>query len=263
MSSCLDIGPQGIVHGTTLTILNAGRKYLGLDDLKGKVFVTSGLGGMSGAQPKAAKICGTISITAEVDEIAAKKRLAQGWVDKLSESLDEIVSLIKEHRKTKESISIAYVGNVIDLWERFATIYCMYCVGWVRYLGLTIAFCCFFRLAAEEEMLVELGSDQTSLHNPYGGGYYPAGISFAESNKLMYEQPEKFKELVQSSLVRHVTAINKLVARGMRFWDYGNSFLLEASRAGADIWKARSLLVLYVGLSATCAYVCVYRMTPS
>lgn len=204
------IGPQGIVHGTTLTVLNAGRKYLNQNDLAGKVLVTSGLGGMSGAQPKAAKICGCISVTAEIDEKAAKKRHAQGWVDVISSSLDDVIRMIKQARSSKAVMSIAYLGNIVDLWER---------------------------LAQESELLVELGSDQTSLHNPFNGGYYPVGVSFEESNRMMYADPGKFKDLVQVSLRRHVEAINKLVARGMRFWDYGNSFLLEAGRAGADIFR--------------------------
>lgn len=200
------IGPQGIVHGTTLTVLNAGRKYLGASDLAGKVFVTSGLGGMSGAQPKAAKICGCVSVTAEIDENAARKRHAQGWVDMISSSLDDIVRMIQQGRSSKAVMSIAYVGNIVDLWER---------------------------LCEEKELLVELGSDQTSLHNPFNGGYYPVGVPFKEANAIMAADPEKFKSLVEESLRRHVAAINKLVARGMRFWDYGNSFLLEAGRAGA------------------------------
>ena len=166
ISSHPDIGPQGIVHGTTITIMNAGRKYLGLEDLSGKVFVTSGLGGMSGAQPKAGKIVGCVSVTAEVDERAAKKRLAQGWLDVLSSDLEEIVTLIKKHRESKVAIAIGYVGNVVDLWDR---------------------------LAKEETNIVELGSDQPSCHNPYGGGYYPAGMTLEESNKMMYADPEEFK----------------------------------------------------------------------
>jgi urocanate hydratase len=181
-----------------------------VSDLAGKVLVTSGLGGMSGAQPKAAKICGCVSVTAEIDEKAAKKRHAQGWVDMISSSLDDVMRMVKQARSGKANISIAYVGNIVDLLERFAE---------------------------EEENIVDLGSDQTSLHNPYNGGYYPVGVSFEESNKMMYADPPKFKELVQASLRRHVNAINKLVARGMSFWDYGNSFLLEAGRAGADIFR--------------------------
>lgn len=202
------IGPQGIVHGTTITILNAGRKYLKTEDLAGKVFVTSGLGGMSGAQPKAGLICGCISVTAEVNPAALEKRHAQGWVKEVVKDLDECVKMIKEYRKSKKVTSIAYLGNIVDLWEK---------------------------LAMEDELIVELGSDQTSLHNPFNGGYYPAGMSFDEATMLMVENPEKFKIEVQETLKRHVSAINKLTKKGMKFWDYGNSFLLEASRAGAEI----------------------------
>jgi urocanate hydratase len=204
------IGPQGIVHGTTLTVLNAGRKYLGLNDLTGKVFVTSGLGGMSGAQPKASRIAGCISVTAEVDLKAAQKRLNQGWVDILTSDLDEVMSKVKASRASGEVVSIAYHGNVVDLWEKFVS---------------------------EPELLVELGSDQTSCHNVFGGGYYPAGISFDEANEIMHRDPEKFKKLVQASLRRHVEAIDKLTLRGMRFWDYGNAFLVESQRAGANVMK--------------------------
>lgn len=206
----LDIGPQGIVHGTTLTILNAGRKYLGLNELSGKVFVTSGLGGMSGAQPKASTIAGCISVTAEVDLKAATKRLNQGWVDVLTSDLDEVMTNVKEARSHKKVLSIAYHGNVVDLWEKFV---------------------------AEPELLVELGSDQTSCHNVFGGGYYPAGVSFEQANEIMHKDPEEFKRLVQASLRRQVKAISALASRGMRFWDYGNAFLFEASRAGADVMK--------------------------
>jgi urocanate hydratase len=202
------IGPQGIVHGTTLTILNAGRKYLNLSDLSGKVMVTSGLGGMSGAQPKAGVICKIITVVAEVNESALDKRLNQGWVHEKEVDLDKLIARIKRAKEEKKPTSIAYLGNIVDLWER---------------------------LAEEEEMLIELGSDQTSLHNPFGGGYYPVGYSFEESNKIMTQDPARFKELVQASLRRHVTAINKLCQKGMRFWDYGNSFLLESKRAQADI----------------------------
>lgn len=204
----LDIGPQGIVHGTTLTILNAGRKYLGTSDLAGKVFVTSGLGGMSGAQPKAAKISGCLSVTAEVDLKAAEKRKSQGWVDIIVSSLEEVVSLIKTYKKEKKVVSIAYHGNIVDLWER---------------------------LALEDENIIDLGSDQTSCHNVFGGGYYPTGYTVDEANELMKNDPESFKGAVQDSLRRHIKAINTLAQKGMRFWDYGNSFLFEASRAGADV----------------------------
>lgn len=202
------IGPQGIVHGTTLTVLNAGRKYLGSADLAGKVYVTSGLGGMSGAQAKAAVICGAIGVVAEVSEFALKKRHEQGWVTERAVDLEDCISRIKVARKEKRAVSIAYLGNVVTLWER---------------------------LCEEEELIVELGSDQTSCHNPFNGGYYPVQISFDEANRMMVEDPPKFKELVQESLRRQVKAINTLCGRGMRFWDYGNSFLLEASRASADV----------------------------
>lgn len=191
-------------------MLNAGRKYLGLESLSGKVFVTSGLGGMSGAQPKASTIAGCISVTAEVDLKAANKRHSQGWVDIVSSDLDLVISKVKEARDAKKVLSIAYHGNVVDLWERFGK---------------------------ESELLVELGSDQTSCHNVFGGGYYPAGVSFEEANKIMHENPAEFQRLVQESLKRHVAAINVLTARGMRFWDYGNAFLYESQRAGADIMK--------------------------
>jgi len=203
------IGPQGIVHGTTITLLNAGRKYLNTEELKGKVFVSSGLGGMSGAQPKAAVITGAIGIIAEVNEAAVKKRHAQKWVDEVYSDLDKLLVRVKECVEKKETISIAYHGNIVTLWEKLA----------------------------ESDVHVDLGSDQTSLHNPYNGGYYPVQVSFEESNRLMVEEPAKFKELVQETLRRHTTAINKLAKRGMKFWDYGNSFLLEASRAGAEISK--------------------------
>eukprot|EP00002_Diphylleia_rotans_P016291 TRINITY_DN3171_c0_g1_i4.p1 TRINITY_DN3171_c0_g1~~TRINITY_DN3171_c0_g1_i4.p1 ORF type:complete len:494 (-),score=87.03 TRINITY_DN3171_c0_g1_i4:983-2464(-) len=210
------IGPQGIVHGTTLTLLNAGRKYLGTSDLRGKVFLTSGLGGMSGAQAKAAVVCGAIGVIAEVDGNAVKKRHAQGWVMETCSSLDSCIERIKSARANKEAVSIAFHGNVIDLWQKVLE-------------------------DAEQtgELLVELGSDQTSLHNPYNGGYYPCQIGFEEAQVMMFKYPVKFKELVQESLRIHVEVINKLVSKGMKFWDYGNSFLLEASRAGADIMKDR------------------------
>lgn len=212
------IGPQGIVHGTTITLLNAGRKYLSTSDLAGKVFVTAGLGGMSGAQPKAAVICGAIGVVAEISPAATKKRHEQGWVMEVYTSLDDVIARIKKAKQAKETLSMAYQGNVVDLWER---------------------------LAQEDEMLVELGSDQTSLHNPYSGGYYPAGLSFDEANEMMFKDPAKFKEMVHESLRRHVKAVNNLTSRGMRFWDYGNSFLLEASRAGADIMADDGLAFRY------------------
>jgi len=207
--SYMYIGPQGIVHGTTITVLNAGRKIEGNteDGLGGKLFVTSGLGGMSGAQAKAAVIAGAVGVIAEVNEAAAVKRHSQGWVDELYYKLDEIIARIRKAQDSKEAVSLAYVGNIVDLWEKLVT----------------------------ENIFVDMGSDQTSLHNPWAGGYYPAGFSFEVSNKMMAEEPEKFKKHVQESLCRQVTAINKLTKRGMYFFDYGNAFLLESSRAGADI----------------------------
>jgi len=208
--SYMYIGPQGIVHGTTITVLNAGRKIgdKSGDGLGGKLFVTSGLGGMSGAQAKAAVIAGAVGVIAEVNEKAAVKRHSQGWVDELFFNLDELILRIRKAKKGKESVSLALVGNVVDLWEKLV----------------------------EENIYVELGSDQTSLHNPWAGGYYPAGLTFEDSNKMMAEKPEKFKEYVQESLRRQVEAINKLTAKGMYFFDYGNAFLLESGRAGADIF---------------------------
>lgn len=202
--SYMYIGPQGIVHGTTITILNAARK-IGGDGMK--LFVSSGLGGMSGAQPKAGNIAGVISVTAEINPKAALKRYEQGWVDELYDSLDELIPQIRKATAEKRVVSMAYVGNVVDLWERLA----------------------------EEKIHVDLGSDQTSLHNPWAGGYYPAGLSLEDSKSLMVEKPELFKQKVQTSLRRQVAAINKLTANGMYFFDYGNAFLLESSRAGADI----------------------------
>ncbi|MBI9060401.1 MAG: urocanate hydratase [Marinilabiliaceae bacterium] len=206
--SFMYIGPQGIVHGTTITLMNAGRKISdGNSDLRGKLFVTAGLGGMSGAQPKAGNIAGCVSVTAEVNPKATHTRHSQGWVDEVIDDLDELVKRVERARTGKETVSIAFQGNVVDVWEKFA----------------------------KEGVQVELGSDQTSLHNPWAGGYYPAGVSFEESNRLMAEEPELFKEKVQESLRRHVAAINKCTANGMYFFDYGNAFLLESSRAGADI----------------------------
>lgn len=202
--SYMYIGPQGIVHGTTITVLNAARK-VGGDNMK--LFVTAGLGGMSGAQPKAGNIAGVVSVTAEINPLAARKRYDQGWVDELHESLDELIPAIRKAVEEKRVVSMAYVGNVVDLWERLA----------------------------EENIRVDLGSDQTSLHNPWAGGYYPVGVSLEESKRMMAEEPKKFKEKVQESLRRQVAAINKLTANGMYFFDYGNAFLLESSRAGADI----------------------------
>ncbi|MDR2972944.1 MAG: urocanate hydratase [Bacteroidales bacterium] len=205
--SYMYIGPQGIVHGTTITVLNAGRMLQG--EMGGKLFITAGLGGMSGAQPKAGNIAGVVSITAEVNPAATQKRYEQGWVDELYQDLDELFLKVKEAQKQKIARSFAYVGNIVDLWE--------YCV--------------------KNNIYVDLGSDQTSLHNPWAGGYYPVGYSFEESNRMMVEEPEKFHAAVQESLRRQVAAINKLAERGIYFFDYGNAFLLEASRAGADILK--------------------------
>ena len=202
--SYMYIGPQGIVHGTTITVLNAARK-VGGENIK--LFVTAGLGGMSGAQPKAGNIAGVVSITAEINPLAARKRHEQGWVDELHENLDELIEATKKAVAEKRVVSMAYVGNVVDLWERLA----------------------------EENIKVDLGSDQTSLHNPWAGGYYPVGYSLEESKRMMAEEPERFKEAVQESLRRQVAAINQLTANGMYFFDYGNAFLLESSRAGADI----------------------------
>lgn len=204
--SYMYIGPQGIVHGTTITVLNAARK-VGGDNMK--LFVTAGLGGMSGAQPKAGNIAGVVSVTAEINPLAANKRYEQGWVDELHDNLDELIPAIRKAVEEKRVVSMAYVGNIVDLWERLA----------------------------EENIRVDLGSDQTSLHNPWAGGYYPVGMSLEESNRMMAEAPEKFKEKVRASLRRQVDAINKLTAKGMYFFDYGNAFLLEASRAGADILR--------------------------
>lgn len=205
------IGPQGIVHGTTITVLNAGRKYLNKESMKGVVYVSSGLGGMSGAQPKAGVIAGAISVTAEIDAAAVRKRHEQGWVDEVAADLDACIARIRRARAEQTAVSIAYHGNIVALWERLAD------------------------EADRGELLVELGSDQTSLHNPYNGGYYPVQLSFDASQELMARDPDAFKALVQESLRRHVRAVNRLATHGMRFWDYGNSFLLEAKRAGADI----------------------------
>lgn len=209
--SFMYIGPQGIVHGTTITVLNAGRKISKHGEgLAGKLFITAGLGGMSGAQPKAGNIAGCISITAEINPKATHTRHSQGWVDEVIDDLDKLVERVKVAREKKETVSIAYQGNVVDVWERFA----------------------------EGDIPVELGSDQTSLHNPWAGGYYPVGVSFEESKRMMAEEPELFKQKVQESLRRHVAAINKCVTRfDTYFFDYGNAFLLESSRAGADIMK--------------------------
>lgn len=205
------IGPQGIVHGTAITVLNAGRKILskGEKDLRGKIFVTSGLGGMSGAQPKATVIAGAICIAAEVNPRAIEKRYSQGWVDEVYQDLNKLIDRAIIAQCNKEVVSLAYHGNIVDLWEKLV----------------------------EKNVKVDLGSDQTSLHNPLSGGYYPAGLSFEEANEMMVHNPELFKEKVQKSLRRQVNAINKMAERGMYFWDYGNAFLLEAGRAGADIFN--------------------------
>ena len=207
--SYMYIGPQGIVHGTTITVLNAGRKKLpeGESSLGGLLFVTAGLGGMSGAQPKAGNIAGVVSVTAEINPKAVTTRHGQGWVDEVYTSLDELMPRIRKAVEDKEAVSLAYQGNVVDLWERLA----------------------------DENVKVDLGSDQTSLHNPWAGGYYPAGLSFEEAKEMMADNPEEFKARVQDSLRRQVKAINRLTANGMYFFDYGNAFLLESSRAGADI----------------------------
>ena len=244
--SYMYIGPQGIVHGTTITVMNAARKVLkqrfldsalpdsarndnpvistdplssvisterserrDLNDRGGLLFVTAGLGGMSGAQPKAGNIAGVVSVIAEINPLAARKRFDQGWVDELHENLDELIPRIRNSVAAKEVVSLAYVGNVVDLWERLA----------------------------DEGIKVDLGSDQTSLHNPWAGGYYPVGLSFEESKRMMAAEPERFKEAVKASLRRQVAAINRLADRGMYFFDYGNAFLLESSRAGADVLR--------------------------
>ena len=208
--SFMYIGPQGIVHGTTITLLNAGRKISkNGEGLEGKVFLTAGLGGMSGAQPKAGNIAGCITICAEVNEKATYTRHSQDWVDEVIDNLDDLMDRVRLAKANKEVVSIAYQGNVVEIWERFAT----------------------------ENIVVDLGSDQTSLHNPWAGGYYPVGLTFEESNVMMANNPDKFKEHVQESLRRHVDAVNKCVANGTYFFDYGNAFLLESSRANADILK--------------------------
>lgn len=215
--SYMYIGPQGIVHGTTITVMNAARMQLkkrGIegtrDNMAGMLFVTAGLGGMSGAQPKAGNIAGVVSVTAEINPKAARKRYEQGWVDELHDNLDELISRIRKATTGRETVSLAYVGNVVDLWERLA----------------------------DEDIKVDIGSDQTSLHNPWAGGYYPVGYSLEESQRMMAEEPNKFKDAVQASLRRQIAAINRLSDKGMYFFDYGNAFLLESSRAGADVMKA-------------------------
>ena len=209
--SYMYIGPQGIVHGTTITVLNAARMQLEKSpertDIKGMLFVSSGLGGMSGAQPKAGNIAGVVSVVAEINPLAAEKRYKQGWVDELHDQLDELIPAIKSAVEAKKTVSMAYVGNIVDLWERLA----------------------------DEDIHVDLGSDQTSLHNPWAGGYYPVGLSLEESKAMMADDPDRFKQCVEASLRRQVAAINRLTERGMYFFDYGNAFLLQSKRAGADI----------------------------
>ena len=212
--SYMYIGPQGIVHGTTITVMNAARKQLisrGIDasqeNMRGMLFVTAGLGGMSGAQGKAGVISGVVSVIAEINPMAARKRYDQGWVDEIHQDLDELIPRIRKAVEDKEVVALAYQGNIVDLWERLD----------------------------QENIKVDLGSDQTSLHNPWAGGYYPVGYSYEESRTMMAEEPERFKACVQESLRRHAAAVGRLADKGMYFFDYGNAFLLEASRAGADI----------------------------
>ena len=212
--SYMYIGPQGIVHGTAITVMNAFRKVLNADENpNGKIFLTAGLGGMSGAQPKAGNIAGCITICAEVNPLAAKKRHEQGWVDELIDDLDVLVTRTKEATSKNEIVSLAFIGNVVDVWEKFYA----------------------------EELFIHLGSDQTSLHNPWAGGYYPVGLTFEESNEMINQDPDAFKTKVQESLCRHAEAINLHTARGTYFFDYGNAFLLEASRAGADVMAANEI----------------------
>ena len=206
--SFMYIGPQGIVHGTTITVMNAFRKVLNKGEkTQGKIFLTAGLGGMSGAQPKAGNIANCVTVCAEVNANAATKRHQQGWVDELIDNMVDLVARVKAAQANEEVVSIAYIGNIVDVWESFF----------------------------EEDIFIHLGSDQTSLHNPWSGGYYPVDISYEESNRLIREEPEVFKEKVQSTLKRHADAVNKHTARGTYFFDYGNAFLLEASRAGGDV----------------------------
>lgn len=212
--SYMYIGPQGIVHGTTITVLNAVRRLAkNRDDIKGKLFLTAGLGGMSGAQPKAGNIAGVISVTAEVNPKAVKTRHEQGWVDEVINDLDQLVERVKRAKENKEVVSIAYLGNVVDVWEKFDA----------------------------AALHVDLGSDQTSLHNPWAGGYYPAGLDFEQANHMMATDPEKFKTIVQESLRRHAAAVNKHTEKGTYFFDYGNAFLLESSRAGGEVMAANQV----------------------
>jgi urocanate hydratase len=215
--SYMYIGPQGIVHGTTITILNAGRKIAGAEGLRGRLFVSSGLGGMSGAQPKAAKIAGCISVVAEVNEKATRKRLEQGWVDEIIDDADVLADRVRSAKEKEELVSIAYQGNVVDVWEKFDT----------------------------RNIFIDLGSDQTSLHNPWAGGYIPVGLTFEESGRMLADQPGVFREKVEASLRRHAASINRHTTKGTYFFDYGNAFLLEASRAGADVMSADGLHFKY------------------
>jgi urocanate hydratase len=209
--SYMYIGPQGIVHGTTITVMNAARKISkSEEDRQGKLFITCGLGGMSGAQPKAGKISGLVTVVAEINPKAVKTRYSQGWVDEVYEDLTKLIERIKRAQSTKEGVSLAYQGNVVDLWERLE----------------------------KENIKVDIGSDQTSLHNPWAGGYYPADLSFEESNQMMANNPEQFKIEVQKTLVRHINAVNALAKKGMYFFDYGNAFLLEVGRAGGDVYES-------------------------
>ncbi|HEX4957703.1 MAG TPA: urocanate hydratase [Lacibacter sp.] len=212
--SYMYIGPQGIVHGTTITLMNAFRKKLGNHQpVAGKLFVTAGLGGMSGAQPKAGNITGCVTVCAEVNKAAAEKRYTQGWVDELIDSMELLIARVQKAVTQNETVSIAYLGNVVDVWEQFD----------------------------KEGIFIDVGSDQTSLHNPWSGGYYPVGLSYEESNEMIRNYPEQFKIKVQESLRRHAAAVNRHTAKGTYFFDYGNAFLLEASRAGADVMAANGI----------------------
>jgi urocanate hydratase len=211
--SYMYIGPQGIVHGTTITVMNAARKKFPTEEeRKGKLFVTCGLGGMSGAQPKAAKIAGLVSITAEINPRAVKTRHTQKWVDEVYTELDELVARTKKAQAEKEAVSLAYQGNIVDLWEHLL----------------------------KEGIMVDIGTDQSSLHNPWAGGYYPQGFTLEESNTMMAEEPERFKKEIQKTLVAHINAVNSFAEKGMYFFDYGNAFLLEVSRAGGDVFMTGS-----------------------
>lgn len=214
--SWMYIGPQGIVHGTTITVMNAARLH-SKGDIGGKVYVTAGLGGMSGAQGKASVIAGVVGVIAEINPKAIKVRYDQGWIDEVYTDLDKLMERIKVARAKKEAVALAYQGNIVDLWEKLD----------------------------ESNIPVELGSDQTSLHNPWAGGYYPAGLTLEESNRMMADDPVEFKKRVEASLRRQVAAINRMAAKGMYFWDYGNAFLLQAGRAGADVFKADGMTFKY------------------